>query len=87
MWDPNCMLCAIFGECTFIFKSLTKIGFYHSSVLRWWLFGSFGGIQQTLDYSLAHSASRALPWLPRCVIWLNISKEGVAYRYQATMNC
>ena len=30
----------------FYIKLLSKIGFYHSGVLRWLLFGGFGGIQQ-----------------------------------------
>ena len=41
----------------FYIKSLSKIGFYHSGVLRWWLAAALGAYSSTLDYSLAHSVS------------------------------
>ena len=47
------------GGQTFILVTiyLSKIGFYHSGVLRWWLAAALGACSSTLDDNLAHSAS------------------------------
>ena len=62
MWDPNCMLCAIIGECTFIFKSLSKIGFYHSGVLRWWLSVLISVIMQGDNWLCALASLAKVTW-------------------------